>query len=255
MNEPTPPPVTLETLGELAHLARPARRRRGISPNTIALGIAAGLLAWRLVPAAIRVQRRRSRLRAPLATAIGIAAFGLARWQMQRVFRPEPKHDIEGHSGSLEVRRYPSIRIAETTIAAAWEQALEDGLERLAHFFARDNDTHRRLRMGVPVLGTAAPRGFRLAIVVPDEARTPAPGDPRVSVSDVPPRRVAVLRFRGRRDAKTIAAKKRELATELARAGLKPHGEPFFAGYDPPSTLPILRRNELWIELDDHVSA
>ena len=35
----------------------------------------------------------------------------------------------------------------------------------------------------------------------------------------------------------------------IDEAGLEPVGPIVFAGYDPPSTLPLLRLNELWVEL------
>lgn len=266
MNDPMPPPVTLETLGELARIAprRPARHRRAEATThevlTSLAGVAAGLLAGRLVPAVIAAADRRHKHRARklgLAAGVGLAALtgvaALAGWQLQRVFLPKPKHEVERHCGRLEIRRYPSVRIAETTVLASWDDALKQGFERLVRFILGDNDSHARLRMAAPVIGAGNGKSYRLAFVMPDESNTPSPNDPRIEVSDVPPRRVAVLRFRGPRDARAIEARKRELVEELAKTGLKPHGEAFFAGYDPPSTLPFLRRNELWIELEDQV--
>ena len=41
----------------------------------------------------------------------------------------------------------------------------------------------------------------------------------------------------------------RELLTQLVDAGLSARGSVAFACYDSPTTLPFLRRNELWIEI------
>lgn len=258
MNEPTPPPVSLENLGELAHLAPILhRRRRGARAGTALAGILAGLaglLAWRLGSPAIRVRHpKRSRGAAFVAAGLGVTTLAVTAWQMQRLFLPKPKHEVERRWGRFEVRRYPSVRIAETTVNATWDEALAEGFARLATFIFGENDSQRRLRMAAPVLGAGDVDGYRLAFVLADDRTTPTPNDPRVEVSDLPPRRVAVLRFHGARDASAIEAHKRVLARALVDHGLRPHGEAFFAGYDPPSTLPFLRRNELWVELDDGV--
>lgn len=81
-------------------------------------------------------------------------------------------------------------------------------------------------------------------------ANLPAPDDERVQLTWKPETRVAVLRYRGRHDADTMAARSLELLVALRRAGLRYRGNPQFAGYDPPSTLPLLRRNEVWVELE-----
>jgi hypothetical protein len=47
-----------------------------------------------------------------------------------------------------------------------------------------------------------------------------------------------------------VAAKVSEVLARVRSAGLGYRGSPEFAGYDPPSTLPFLRRNEIWIELE-----
>ena len=250
-----PPPVSLENLGNLAQMRKTRSRSRFLAPATATLtGVAAGALAWRLAPIAMKWRRRSSRRNLGIAAGLGLAVLSLARWQLQRLFTPQPRHEVEMRRGRLEVRRYPSVRIAETTVDASWDQALEQGFRRLASFIFGANDAHAHLPMTAPVIGTGDRGGFRLAFVLPEGIEAPTPEDPRVAVSDVPPRRVAVLRFNGRRDATSIESHKRELAHELAENGLRPRGEAFFAGYDPPSTLPLLRRNELWVELDDQAS-
>jgi hypothetical protein len=77
----------------------------------------------------------------------------------------------------------------------------------------------------------------------------PVPDDSRIHLRAVPARRIAVLRYRGRFTFEEAADHARFLQEVLARAGLETRGEPEFAGYDAPSTLPWLRRNEIWVEL------
>ena len=132
--------------------------------------------------------------------------------------------------------------------------ALDRGFRRLAGFLFGANDRHERMAMTTPVLGTGDGDGYKVSFVLPEGVAPPAPDDARVAVTDLPARRVAVLRFNGRHDVLTIESHKRDLTHALATNGLKPRGEASFAGYDPPSTLPLLRRNELWVELEAEAS-
>jgi hypothetical protein len=98
----------------------------------------------------------------------------------------------------------------------------------------------------------AADASFTVTFTMPKNrtgGSLPVPEDSRVRLRSVPPRRVAVLRYTGRYSARRVAEKSRALLQAVQAAGLRTRGEPEFAGYDPPSTLPWLRRNEVWIEL------
>ncbi len=73
----------------------------------------------------------------------------------------------------------------------------------------------------------------------------PAPTDPRVHIVTVPAETQAVRRFSG---TVTDAAKQRETAlllATLAQSGRTPIGVPVTYQYDPPFTIPFLRRNEV----------
>ena len=63
---------------------------------------------------------------------------------------------------------------------------------------------------------------------------------------------VAVLRYGGKHTGPKVAQKFSELLALVREAGLSYRGSPEFAGYDPPTTLPFLRRNEVWLELEPH---
>lgn len=247
MNLPVPPPVDLANLKNLAQLAKREGRARSAIPLAGTLLAAAGVLAWRLAPLA---RPRRRSYRAWWMAGAGLAVVGVARWQLQRWFSPAPVYETEGARGELELRRYPAVRVATTTVDGTWEHALNEGFARLAGFIFGHNARRERIAMTAPVLGTGDGSGYRLTFVMPAGVAPPSPDDARVEVGELPPRRVAVLRFNGRHDAQTIETHKRDLAHALAINGLHPRGEATFAGYDPPTTLPVLRRNELWVEIE-----
>lgn len=219
-----------------------------------------------------------------ILTATGFVAGALlTRWQLARWFTEEPDYEVEQRAGAIEIRLYPRTIRAETSVqAASWEQALDEGFRRLAHYIFGGNHRRQLAALGesVRALDAESPRnaGERIHMTTPVTARVvhPAPGseeelstytitftmpkaraprtlpvpeDRRVHLRAVPARRVAVLRYRGRHTYESVREYSGYLREVLDRAGLSTRGEPEFAGYDPPSTLPWLRRNEIWVEL------
>jgi hypothetical protein len=182
-------------------------------------------------------------------TALGLGGF---RWQLQRLFNDEPDHDLEQRIGGLEIRRLAARVEARTTVEVEdFDRGLELGAARLLDYIGGGNRSAEELEMSSPV--TANHRlGITVAFVMPPgrtRASLPLPDDDRVLLCEAPRQRIAVLRFRGRYNADNVGAHEVELLRRVADAGLEPVGPIVFAGYDPPTTLPLLRRNELWIEL------
>jgi hypothetical protein len=204
--------------------------------------VGAGLVAFR--------GSRRAGLLGAGATAL---AFGLVRWQLARWFYEEPAYELEQRIGRVEIRLYAPRVEAHTKLATSdFDDARERGFRRLAAYIFGSNFDGRVLEMTTPV--TVAPRSsaHTVAFVMPPgqhHSELPHPADARVDLVDVPARRVAVLRYHGGWRARTIAHQADRLRALVADAGLTAIGTPMFAAYDPPSTLPLLRRSEVWIEL------
>jgi len=217
------------------------------------LGAAAG--AWLLA----RGSNRRSAGLVTLGASLGM---GLARWQLQRLVTEDIAYDLQATLGDIQLRSYPAQVWAETVVEnATWSDTLSEGFGRLAGYLFGANAAKERLTMSAPVLTTLANGAGTnqimtrtVAFVMPADralASLPAPEDPRVRLRAVPERRVAVLAFRGNYASDLPSERRQELIVRLADAGFLTRGSAYFAGYDPPSTLPPLRRNEIMIELAD----
>jgi DNA gyrase inhibitor GyrI len=75
----------------------------------------------------------------------------------------------------------------------------------------------------------------------------PRPNNPAVTLREVPASKYAVIRFSGFTGEEKVAAKTAELIAWLDSKGITPDGEPKLARYNPPWTLPFLRRNEVMV--------
>jgi hypothetical protein len=212
--------------------------------------------ALALVPVAIGgatfllTRSRRAALIAGGASALGL---GMGRWQYERSFNDEPDYTVEDQIGALEIRRYEARVEAETMIPEAnHATAIERGFDILAGYIFGKNAEKEKLGMTTPVTARNIEGDIRVAFVMPmsrTSASLPPPTDDRIELVDVAQRRVAVLAFRGGRSNQLIEKKLGELKKLVRAAGLTAKGEPVYAGFDPPWTLPMLRRNEVWIEV------
>lgn len=241
----------------LSHATVPETTEVATQPQTrVALrkslfyGVFAAVPAVVGIGVAALLRSKRAGAIAGGATALGL---GLARWQLQRVVSEEPAYEVEQRIGHLEIRRYAPYVIAETTIQAdGIDTALETGFHRLFEYIRGRNHDAEKLAMTSPVCSSHLNGGYAVSFVMPmcRTLRTlPRPDDSRVELIDMPARRVAVLAYRGRYNAEAVELHEHELADLVAEAKLTSTGKPTFAGFDPPTTLPFLRRNEIWIDL------
>lgn len=243
------------------------RAPRALAPRSRAvpaLALAGGVVAPIAAGLAVRALAR-SNVAGAITTGGGLALAGVLRWQLARLFVDEPPYTLEQRLGELEIRRYGPFVEARTEVRGDYDGARREGFHRLFEYLRGANwgvekltrvapaDRGVRLPMTAPVLMGGATGAHTVAFVMePGRARAdlPEPHDDRIQLVDIPARRLAVLRFRGdhhRANVATHEARALELVDHygFTRTG----GLPRFAHYDPPSTLPLLRRNEVWVEI------
>jgi hypothetical protein len=248
----------------------PGRWRLSVAPYVPAASVPAlGLALLALAGRGPRSLGRKRSLAGVLAVG---AALALVRWQLGRFFTSQPDYEVERIVGGVEIRRYGPRAVAETTADAAdWDTALGEGFRRLAGYIFGGNEkkqriamtspvtasraggaTSERLAMTAPVTSRVEAGGYTVTFTMPKDrelASLPVPRDPRIRLREVPGERVAVLRYHGRYRGDLARAKQTELLERVRAAGLEPRGEPSFAGYDAPWTLPFLRRLEAWLPI------
>lgn len=176
---------------------------------------------------------------------------------------------VDALGPQAEVRRYPAQVVAETTAAEAGDRnARNAAFRRLFDYISGANVAQARVAMTTPVetrsesVAMTTPvetaRGpdegllmrFRLPAGYAAET-APRPTDPRVRVAVVPSRLVVVLRFSGSTGAEAVAARTAQLRAIVERSRWQAAGEPVAMFYDPPWTLPFLRRNEVALPVAD----
>ena len=89
-----------------------------------------------------------------------------------------------------------------------------------------------------------------MAFVLPANASlatAPRPVDTDVTLTELRDYTVAVLRFSGFLDQDSVSAHQALLEAWISGQGLPVTGSAKAAGYNPPFTLPFLRRNEVLI--------
>lgn len=166
---------------------------------------------------------------------------------------------VEQLDSGVEIRAYESRMAVETS---ATSQQDSEAFGRLFRYITGANAGATRINMTAPVES----RGRLIAMTVPVEqdaegtmrfylpqevanAGAPEPLEPGVRLVRVPVEQIAAVRFSGWPTREAREAQAVLLSKTLEKADRKPTGPPFFMGYDPPFTVPVLRRNEVAVRL------
>ncbi len=172
----------------------------------------------------------------------------------------EPRYAVvERLDRGVEVRAYEPRTAVETDARGQQDGA---AFGRLFRYITGANTGETRIAMTTPV----ETGGRMIAMTIPVEqgaggtmrfylphkvveAGAPEPTEPGVRIVRIPSERLAVLRFSGSAEPEARRRQAEILTRALDAAGKRAAGPPFFMGYDPPFSIPFLRRNEVAVRL------
>jgi hypothetical protein len=183
-----------------------------------------------------------------------------------RSFYEQPRYMVVDRlSDELEIRSYDRRLAVETTVESADIHAAEsEAFRLLLAYIAGANRGRARFPMTAPVEQSSQPS--LIAMTAPVEITrnrssqvrmrfflptalaakgAPEPIDDRVKIVKLAPVTLAVLRFAGGLSQNVEVKRTEELINRVARSGWRVAGTPFLQAYDPPFTIPFLRRNEI----------
>jgi hypothetical protein len=184
----------------------------------------------------------------------------------------EPDYSAEKLTRTVEIRRYGVRLAAETTVAADEAAARNTGFRRLARYIFGANHANEKIAMTAPVVQQSSNKqGGKIAMTVPVSQASagdgewvirffmpadksleslPTPDDAEVRLVNVPRQTVAVRRFTGSPTRRAIASQTAELMDTLRDIGFEAVDTPAAWFYDPPWTIPALRRNEIAVPVE-----
>ena len=175
----------------------------------------------------------------------------------------QPDYEVTARLGDdVEVRSYPARTYAESRTPANDPDARSNAFRLLFNYIAGANAGKTEIEMTIPV--ATAPSATKIDMTAPvstavsssdyvmrfflpaqfTEETAPVPDNPRVSIGTVPARTEAVLIYSGAQSDALAEEKQRALLSALAGSGWKPVGKPEAYFYNPPFSVPFLRRNE-----------
>ena len=169
-------------------------------------------------------------------------------------------------SANIEVRNYDSLVLVSTDMAG---DGRNSAFRKLFRYIGGENETAANIAMTAPVMMNNSSKGEKIAMTAPvlmnnqpgasmmsfvmpkdfTLQTTPKPINPDVMVTEVKDYKVAAIQFSGTLSKSNVAKQTALLQAWITANGYTAKSEPVEAGYNGPLTLPMLRRNEVLIEI------
>ena len=200
----------------------------------------------------------------------------------------EPNYTILLQTEDFELRRYESQLVAQTWVSGDQDAASRAGFKVLADYIfgnntppsgesskismtapvamkfeakqsetmqseTKKNTESQKIAMTAPVSMQQDDGKWRVQFTIPSQytmKTLPKPNNPDITIIEVPPKTYGVIKFSGLAGSEKVAAKTAELNSWMQAQKLTMTGTPELARYNPPWTLPFMRRNEIMIDYE-----
>lgn len=184
----------------------------------------------------------------------------------------QPDYKLVTSKENIEIRDYAPMILAEVEVSGERKQAISEGFKVLADYIFGNNTSNKKIEMTAPVtnelgekMAMTAPvlqeqhmDKWKVRFVMPKKysfETIPKPNSKDVILTPLPARRFAAIRFSGLADNENIKLHTDQLEAYILAEKLKPIGGSVLAFYNPPWTLPFLRRNEVMIEVESTINS
>ncbi|QWE18052.1 SOUL family heme-binding protein [Polynucleobacter corsicus] len=188
----------------------------------------------------------------------------------------EPQFTVIEKSEPFELRTYAPQLVAEVKVEGDLDTASSQGFRLIAAFIFGQNQVSEKISMTAPVAIEAA-RSTKIAMTVPvgieagkdsgkgsnqwvfsfvmpseyTMATLPKPLNPLVTIRELPAQRRAAITFSGFYNEAKVLEKTKALEEWIKTKQWQVIGNPQFARYNPPWSIPFMRRNEILITVRD----
>ena len=184
----------------------------------------------------------------------------------------EPKFTVLEKEPPFEVRSYAPMIVAEVQVNGNLDDASSQGFRLIAAYIFGQNQVNEKIAMTAPVtvedqvvksakIAMTVPVGIEpnagkwtVSFVMPSEYTMdtiPKPINPLVQLRQIPAVKKAVILFSGFYNQQKVDERTLEIEQWIKSRNLQSTGAPNFARYNPPWSLPFMRRNEVMINLRD----
>ena len=183
----------------------------------------------------------------------------------------EPDFEVISELDGIELRRYASYLVAEVDVRSGMLDGGNESFRILAGYIFGDNSASTKMAMTAPVESRSTDKGEKMAMTAPVTATPagteqttyafvmekkytrdtlPVPDDERIRIREMPERVMAVIRYSGRWTEKKYEQNLQGLRSVLLSENIRSIGNPVLARYNSPFSLPIMRRNEVMLEVN-----
>jgi hypothetical protein len=184
----------------------------------------------------------------------------------------EPQFSILEKTPPFELRSYAPMILAEVKVEGNLDEASSQGFRLIAAYIFGQNQVSEKIAMTSPVVVEGqSPKSAKIAMTSPVTIESnagqwtisfvmpaeytmeslPKPLNPKVQLRQIPAVKRAVIGFTGFYNEHKVAERTLELEEWMKTKNLLAASAPKFARYNPPWTLPFMRRNEIMIDVRD----
>jgi len=172
-----------------------------------------------------------------------------------------PQYEVVQRSKTIERRKYPPLLIAEVSVSGPRRQAIRNGFKTLADYIFKNNipmttpvsqHVPEKIAMTAPVLQQGNDQQWLIQFIMPEGytlETLPKPVNTAITIKQQPAREVVAIRFSGLATDDLLSQQQQQLQRYIGENKIKVINQPIYAFYNPPWTIPFLRRNEVQFEV------
>ena len=197
---------------------------------------------------------------------VGVTLMGAAAWGPIVSNVEQARYEVAESHGAIELRDYAPMIVAEAQVTGERKEAINKGFRTIADYIFGNNAPNQKVAMTAPVIQQSnekismtapvtqegAGNSWKVRFVMPASYSMdtlPKPNNEAVKLEKIPGKRFAVVRFSGMAGEDSLKQHTDELNAFIADRKLVALSPPTYAFFNPPWTLPFLRRNEVMIEV------